>query len=132
MKGIRLSVAAKKAMKCSPERHLLGTLERTPNRSSYPDTLTRPTYTIPSGALKVVWVPLPKLQQAEGLQERDEFLQAFSLRSVCLGSRLPGATPLAMFLRPFRAPVSGWRTSAVRDHRGGLESVNQGCARSKV
>ena len=41
VKGIRLRVAVKKAMKCSPKT-LTRTLERTPNRSAYPDTLTRP------------------------------------------------------------------------------------------
>ena len=41
--------------------------------------------------------------QAEGLQEALEFLQPFRLQ-VVFGLPSPGALPLAMFLRPFRAP----------------------------
>jgi len=41
--------------------------------------------------------------QAEGLQEGFEFLQPFRLQ-VVFGFPGPGALPLAMFLRPFRAP----------------------------
>ena len=97
-------------------------------RGRIPDSLTRgrrssrhPIGSDPNGVVEYspgqrpgLWVPLSQFPQAEGLQERDEFLQAFSLRSVCLVSRLPGALPLAMFLRPFRAPVPGWWTSTVR------------------